>query len=410
MGYFKQTAKGVSWVGGFRIFTRIISFLRTIILARILSPAQFGIYSISTLILAFLEILTETGINVFLIQESNSDKYINTAFIVSILRGMIISLIILVTSGLVTQFFNAPDVLPLLILVSVVPLIRGLINPSSAKFQKELNFGKDFLVRTVVFVVDSIISVIVTVVLASPIGIIWGLIAGSISEVILTWLIANPKPKFEFDSKKFTKVIARGKWVTLSGLFDYLSGNIDDTLVGKLLDTTSLGIYQMAYRLSTLPLTEVTQVFSKVTFPIYMKIANDKNRLKRAYQRTFLVIFALSVPLSVGLFVSSDFLIPWILGEKWIAVIPVLKVLCIFGALRSLTGTTFTIYLSQRKQSYIASLLFVEFIALSFLLLPFIKLFGLIGAGYATIIAVILPIPLNLFYLNLTFRKSKSSE
>ena len=110
MGYTKEAIKGISWVGAFRLSTRFITLLRTAILARILSPAQFGVFGIASLLLGLVEMLTETGINIFLVQEADdAHKYLNTAWMVSIMRGILISAVIILSAGLVSNFFNSPD-------------------------------------------------------------------------------------------------------------------------------------------------------------------------------------------------------------------------------------------------------------------------------------------------------------
>ena len=143
MGYLKDTIKGFSWLLGFRGFSRLMTFLRTAILARILLPSQFGVYGVAVLVLAFLEIITETGINVFLVQlKKEIDEYLDTAWIISIFRGLIVSLLIIFTTPFIVSFFKVPDAQPLLYLVSLVAVIRGFINPSIVKFQKHLEFNK----------------------------------------------------------------------------------------------------------------------------------------------------------------------------------------------------------------------------------------------------------------------------
>ena len=93
MGYYKQAVNGISWMGGLRLFTRLLALIKIAILARILLPFQFGIYGIATLVLGFLEMLTETGINIFLIQQKEQiDEYVNSAWVVSIIRGFLIFL------------------------------------------------------------------------------------------------------------------------------------------------------------------------------------------------------------------------------------------------------------------------------------------------------------------------------
>src|SRR3989344_8747983 len=110
MGYLKTTFRGISWMAALRVVTRGLTIVKIAILARILLPAQFGIYGIATLVLGLLEMLTETGINVFLIQEKDDvDGYINSAWVTSIIKGIIISAIILITIPFLTMFFDTPN-------------------------------------------------------------------------------------------------------------------------------------------------------------------------------------------------------------------------------------------------------------------------------------------------------------
>ena len=129
MSYFKNTLRGFFWMGFLRVSTRVVAFIKIAILARLLTPSQFGVYGIAFLVLAFLEITTESGINVFLIQEKERiENYINTAWLVSILRGIVIFLAIIYFSSPIASFFNMTESKPLIVLISFVPLIKGFIN------------------------------------------------------------------------------------------------------------------------------------------------------------------------------------------------------------------------------------------------------------------------------------------
>ena len=150
MGYSSEAIKGVSWVSLLRFVFRSSGFLRTAVLARLLTPHQFGLFGVAAIVLGLVEMFTETGINVFLIQmrEKNIlDKYIDTAWTVSIIRGLIIGLLIIITSPLIAKFFNSPTSIYLLMLISLVPIIRGFINPAIVNFQKHLRFQNDFWFR-----------------------------------------------------------------------------------------------------------------------------------------------------------------------------------------------------------------------------------------------------------------------
>ncbi|HBP51437.1 TPA: lipopolysaccharide biosynthesis protein, partial [Candidatus Shapirobacteria bacterium] len=122
MGYFKETFKGISWMALLRGSTRGMAVVKVIVLARFLSPSQFGLYGIAILVLGLLEILTETGVNVVLIQEEGkTDEYISTAWVVSILRGIIVSLLILALAPFIASFFSSPTAINLIRLASLIP-------------------------------------------------------------------------------------------------------------------------------------------------------------------------------------------------------------------------------------------------------------------------------------------------
>ena len=180
MGYAQTALRGISWIWALRFLTRGFSFLRIAIIARVLTPSLFGLYGIAALVLSLVEVFTETGINILIIQgNENLKKIVSTAWVVSIARGIIISLIIVLSMPLITYFFNAPDVSYLILLISIVPLLRGFINPSIIRFQKELEFKKEFYFRGFLFALESILAIVFVYILADPAGIIYGLIAGA---------------------------------------------------------------------------------------------------------------------------------------------------------------------------------------------------------------------------------------
>ena len=198
MGYSKDIVSGISWMGSLSILTKLIGLLEILIIAKLLLPAQFGAYGVALLILGILEVLTETGVNVFLLQEKKINHYISSAWIVSILRGIFITLILIAIAPLVSDFFHSRESQFLIYLIGAVAFLRGFINPAIVKFQKELFFIKDFWFRFIVLVVDTTVAISLTYVLRTPVGIIIGLIAGVLTELILSFIIVSPRPGLDF--------------------------------------------------------------------------------------------------------------------------------------------------------------------------------------------------------------------
>lgn len=400
MGYLKDTVKGVSWIGSFRAVNRGLTFIKTAILARLLTPAQFGVFGIATLALGLLEVITETGINIFLIQDKGElDEYVDTAWIVSIGRGILITLLMLAASPFIASFFRSPESLRILIFISFVPFLRGFLNPSEVKFQKELTFNKEFWFRSSILLVDTAVAVGLSFLTRSVFALVWGLIAGVALELILSFTLIKPKPKLIFEKEKIKKVINRGKWVTAAGFFNYLFQNGDNAVVGRLLGEASLGIYSVAYKISSLPISEVSDVFVKVTFPVYVKILGDLKRLKTAFFKTYLVSSILITLLGLIIYIFSKEIVLIVLGPRWIEAIPVLKVLSLFGIIKGIAGPPLSLFLAVGKQEYVTATTLVGILALAIPIIPLTHKYGLIGTGMAVVVSSLATFPIIAYYI-----------
>ncbi len=399
MGYAKITIKGVSWTASLKFTTRILTLLRISFLARIFSPAQFGFYGIASLVLSLIEILSETGINIFLIQKrENVDKYINTAWFISIARGIIISILILLLSPFIISFFNMDGYLHLLIIISIVPFVKGFINPAIIFYQKNLRFKNEFFFRFSIFLIESLFIVVIAYITREVYSIALGMIVSALMEVILSFVVMPSRPSFKYNSRYIKEVLSKGRWVTVSGIFNYLFHNFDDMVVGKVLGASSLGLYQVAYKISILPITEISDVVSKVTFPVYVKIRNDKKRLKKAFLKSLSLISMLSMLFGAFVLVFASEIIMLALGEKWLGIIPFLRILIVFGVIRGISGSTSALFFAVGKQEYVSMVTFISFLVLAATVIPLSLGWGLIGVSLSVLVSSIAAIPFMLYY------------
>lgn len=397
MGYTRDTIKGASWVGAFRLATRGIALVRTVILARILTPSQFGLVGIATLMLGFVEMLTETGINIFLIQEGKIEKYINTAWTVSIVRGLFISLLIIASSPFIARFFNSSDALPLLFLISLVPLIRGFINPAIVRFQKDLSFDREFWFRISIFSVDSLTAIVLAFITRSASSLIWGFIVGAFLEVVLSFIVVRPTPRVAFKIENFKRIFHRGKWVTAYSALNYAFQNGDSIVIGRVLGAFPLGLYQVGYKFATLPGEAVDSV-SRVAFPVYAKIAADKVRLKRAFAQIVAVISLFSILFGIVLFLFTREFVYVLLGDRWLDVVPALKILAIFGVIRAVASSTNALFLAVRKQEYVTFVTLISVAVLLLLIIPLVIRFGIVGAALTALLGTVVALPAVIYF------------
>lgn len=406
MGYTRSALLGFSWIGLMRFFSRGGGMVRAAILARLLSPQDFGVFGIAFLALAFLELLTETGINVVLIQEHEDaiEEYLDTAWVVSIIRGVIVSLLLCVSSPLIVVFFNEPRALPLLLLVSLVPLIRGFINPAVARFQKKLEYRRDFSYRTILIMVETVASVGLAYLTRHPVSLVLGLLASAVVELIITQTTIKPRPKFRFIPLQFRQIIHSGKWVTLAGIFEYFASRSQDIVIGRAISSVSLGLYQMAVRFTTLPTSEIIEVVNRVTFPIYTKMTNDKKRLRRAFFRNYLGILLLFLPLTLFIYVFSDEITLLILGDAWSAVGPLMRSLSLLNAAIVLTAPSNPLLLALKKQKHLSNLTLLRAVTLIVAILPMISRWGILGVIYATFVSYVITMPIRFWYMFLILK------
>lgn len=405
MGYFKDALKGVSWMSAFRGLYRIIGIVRIAIIAHILTPFSLGVFGIVSLVLAFLEIVTETGINVFLIQQKDEiDSFASTAWVLSITRGLLISLLMIIASGPISIFFNSPSSRNLLYLAALVPLIRGLINPFIVKFQKDLHFHKEFFYRISVFFVESAVSVVIVILTHSVLGLVWGMIAGTIYEVCYTFVVVKSWPKFSLNLDKTKIIFTRGRWMTLFGIFEYLYSQSDNIIVGRILGVAPLGIYQNAYKISTAPLTEVGDIFFRVTFPVFSKISDETARLKSAFIKNTLVNFILMGMAGLFIYFFATPIVNVILGSGWESAIPVVKLLSVLGVVRGVAGSTNSLLVAKENQKYSAIVTIISTIGLWVTIVPLTKYYGIMGAGLSAIIGTVVSLPFTIYFINKTLK------
>lgn len=401
MGYTSLAIKSYSWVSLLRGMFRASGFIRTAFLARLLTPTQFGVFGIGAIVLGLVEMVTETGINVFFIQHTEPGalkKYLDTAFVVSIIRGIIISLLMVVSTPIVAFFFNSTQAIPILLLLALVPLVRGFINPAIVTFQKELQFRKDFKFKIIIVTTDALFAITFAVIYQSPISLGIGLLAGAVAEVILSHIYINPRPKFNYQKSYFSEIIHQGKWITSAGIASYFSLKLPDISIGRLLSTQALGLYQMAYRFAILPLEEIGEVINKVSFPLFVKISQDQSRLRVAFLKNASVYLIASSVYTVTLLICAPLITQIFLGSQWLEIIPLMRLLVIAGFLYSVNNLTNPLILALNRQKQLSHLTFIRLITILISILPLAFSFSIYGIVIALILSLITPLPYR-FYL-----------
>jgi O-antigen/teichoic acid export membrane protein len=302
-------------------------------------------------------------------------------------------LIIFVAAPFIGIFFNNSESVLITRLIAFVPLIKGFINPSLVLLQRDLHFKQEVIIRTSVAWIGGIAAIIAAFILKSPISLAIGMLVEAFAEVVITMTYLTPRPKLQLETSYLSHIFNRGKWITMSGVFNYLFHQLDDIVVGRRLGDASLGSYQMAYRIAILPITEITDVFNRVTLPIYLAIGGDQFRLRKAFWKVVATMTALSIPFGIVISLFPKLLVQIFLGNQWLTITSLLPLLALFGVVRAVTTACFPLFLSVKKQEYITVFTLISIVGLSLTIWPFVSWWGAYGAALSALVGALIAVP-----------------
>lgn len=372
------------WSLGGNWFSKVLGIIKMIILARLLSPLDFGIIGLAILSINLLNVFSETGIESALIQKDKIGRVeLDTAWTLAIVRGLLLSTLLFLNAGWIASYFDNMTLKPVLRAMSATFLLAGFTNIGIVYFQKELNFKKKVILDSAADIAGAVSAVI----LAFYIRNVWALVAGTIIWVTVKCLASywlHPyRPKFSWDWPVAKSLLNFGKHIFWVSVVTFIVTSGDDALVGKLMGVTVLGFYTMAYNIANIPVSSLAAIIGRISFPAYSLLQKDPERLKEAFRKIFETVLIMILPLTVlTILLARDFTSIF-LGDKWLPIVPVLQILCLLGLFRGLANVFSPIQLAVNRPAIQSRNKTLELILFLTLLYPFTTKWGLVGTAWA---------------------------
>lgn len=400
----KRVIRGGLWVFVLRITNQGLAFLRTVVLARLLSPEDFGLFGLAMVAISVLETFSQTGFQAALVRKREDvESYLDTAWTFSFLRGTVLFIVLFLSAPLVADFFNSPHTILIIKIIAINTLLSGTRNIGIILFQKDLEFKKQFYYECSAALVDLFVAVALALLLHNVWALVWGGLAANTVRLLMSYRIHPYRPRLGFDRDKLLEMIEFGKWVLGSGILVFLITQGDDIFVGKILGVTALGLYQMAYMISNLPVTQVNHVVSQVTFPAYAILQDNLPKLRVAYMKVLQLTLFFSFPLGGGILVLAPELTSLFLGPKWMPIVPITQVLLAASLLRSIAATTGRVFYALGKTKLETGLQCIRLLILATLIYPFSMKWGLMGISLSVLLSIFLStIGFSFFVVQLT--------
>jgi O-antigen/teichoic acid export membrane protein len=395
-----KVARGGLWLFTLRFVSRGLGFFRTIILARLLTPADFGLIGIAMTVIVTLDFLSQTGFQTALIQKKDCSRaHMDTAWTLLVVRGTVLFFIVIFISPFVAKFFNTPNIDLVIKVIAISVIFSGFRNIGIISFYKDLRYDRHFKFEICGALIDLVISVGLAFLLRNVWAIIWGGFAGNLMRLMMSYLLSDYRPKFSINPASFRELFSFGKWILISGIVYAMLTQADSMTIGKLLGPAALGFYQMAMLIAYLPSSEISTVAAQITLPAYSIMQNDLQRLKFAYLDVLRFATFLSLPIGALIFILSPEFIILFLGENWLPAVTCTKMLVFSGTLISITSIAMPIFSAKGIPKIETYLQTGNLLILLVLLYPLTIYYGINGTALAILAGNVTVMVISLYYV-----------
>lgn len=345
-----QTLSGLGWSGVAQVVRQLLQFIVSVILARLLSPEEFGLIGMIIVFTGFAGLFSELGLGAALIQKLDMDeRHLNSVFWVNIGAGIILTGTIVGAAPLIASFYDEPALRPLTMLIALNFIIGSFNVVQNALLNKNMDFRRLAQIQITATSLAGIIGITMALTGFGVWSLVWQSLMLTTVSVVMMWWVSAWRPTLSFETGALKELLGFSSNLLGFHILNYWMRNLDNVLIGKFIGSSALGIYTRAYSLMLLPVSQISRVVSKVMFPALSTIQHDIERVKRIYLRSTRTIALVTFPLMIGLLVVAKPFIITVYGDKWREVIPILQIFCLTGIAQSIGTTVGWIYTSQGR-------------------------------------------------------------
>lgn len=370
------------WMIALRMCVRGLGFVSTIVLARLLVPADFGLVAMAMIVWNILETVLDMNFSFALITGPENDRrYYDTAWTLSILRSCFVTVLLLVSAGAIAAYFKEPRIYPIIQLFALASLLSGFQNIGTVKFVKDLQLHRNFAMG----VVNKLLSFSVTVGAAFLFHNYWALVLGTLTGRLATvgtsYLLCDFRPRFGLS--KVRELFSFSAWLMANNIINSLVAQMDAVVMGRWATAGVLGLYRVALDISGLPASEIMIPARQALFGGFAKWASDPAKLAVNYIESQAVMLSVALPLAIGIALVAEPLTLTLLGNKWLAAAPIIRILVFSAIARILCDNAAVVLDAMRKphlNTYVGGgvgLLYVAGLCVG------VKYYGIYGAAIA---------------------------
>ena len=391
-------AKAVRWSAIDVIIRNGVSFIVLIVLARILTPEDFGLIAMLAIFTGIAALFIDGGFGQAIIQRKDVTQLdLSSIFFFNIVMGLVTSLILVMGSSLIASFYNSPSLKNIAIALSVTLAINSFGAVHASLLQKKFNF----LAIALSGILATLLSGIIAIAMAMMGKGVWSLVAQIVSfsliNVAMMWVVSSWRPDLRFSMISLRSYFGFSSYIFLSGVMYVLQNNLYAMLIGKSYPAQSVGFFSQAQKLQQLPNMFLTSIVSRVGYPMLALAIDDQEKMRKGLMKAVGACVYISLPLSVVIYLLADTIIASLFGDKWLPAAEILKILSVLIVLMPLHMLNIGALKALGYANLNMRLMFFKLVigtCLLFLALPY----GLEAVAWSLVITGVINLFLNTYY------------
>ena len=327
-----RTATGFAWLMAWRVMSRGLGIISTLVLVRVLAPADFGLVALAMSITSAVELLSALGVEDAVVRFQNPTKAVyDTAFTLNLIRGLSNAAIIGAIAWPIAMFFNEPRLTALVFAIALAIAVGGLENIGIVEFRRNLAYDQDLKLRVFPRLAGFATTLILALLYHSYWALVLGSLASRVATVAMSYTFHPHRPRLTLAAHR--ELLGFSAWVWVISLVGMLRDRIEVFLLGRLLGPGAVGTFTVAIEIALLPMSELIQPLASVLFSSFSRSSQDDGTSRALFLRFLGLCALVSLPAGIGLALVADPLARVALGERWLQAIPLMRVLSVGIAL-----------------------------------------------------------------------------
>ncbi|REE83101.1 O-antigen/teichoic acid export membrane protein [Lutibacter oceani] len=399
MSDLKQKAlSGVFWSALQQFGKQGIGFVVSVVLARLLLPEEFGLIAMIGIFMGIGASLMDAGLGSSLIRTKNptQDDY-STVFYFNLIGSVAMYVLLFATAPLIANFYDQEILISIIRWYGIIFIINAFAMIQNTRLTKLM----DFKTQMQIALPSTIIGGLVGIIMAYLGYGVWSLVVMAIIQAIAStlqlWFYSKWKPAWIFNKEKFKYHFKYGYKLTMSGLLNIVFVNVYTIIIGKFFAPAQVGFYNRADSLKQLPVSNISAVLNKVTFPLFAEINDDTVRLKRVYKKIMQMVVFLVAPVLLIMAVLAEPLFRFLFTEKWLPAVPYFQILCWNGILFPIHSYNLTILNVKGRSDLFLKLEIIKKIMIVLVVLVSFQ-FGIYGLLYGAVFTSVVGFFINTHY------------